>query len=132
MGRPCRAIAHGGGPCQAAPLRDEDFCRMHSPEHVEAVTDARRLGGQRRRRDVTFATIYDFDGLGSVAQIQRVVEIGIIGALELENSLSRSRTLGYLAQVALKTLEVGELEERLMVLEATLRPRMPVKGARSR
>lgn len=104
---------------------------MHSPEHAEAVTDARRLGGQRRRRDATFATIYDFDGLNTVTQIRRVVEIGVIGALELENSLSRSRTLGYLAQVALKTLEVGEIEERLAVLEATLQPRMPAKGARS-
>jgi hypothetical protein len=105
---------------------------MHSPEHAEAVTEARRLGGQRRRRDATLAAVYDFDGLGSVAQIQRVVEIGIIGALELENSLSRSRILGYLAQVALRTLEVGELEERLEVLEATLQLRIPAKGTRSR
>ena len=103
---------------------------MHSPEHAEAVSEARRLGGQRRRRDATLAAVYDFEGLNTVTQVQRVVEIGIIGALEMENSLSRSRTLGYLAQVALRTLEAGELEERLAVLEATFLPRMPVKGAR--
>jgi hypothetical protein len=126
----CRAIAHGGGPCQAPPLRDEDFCRMHSPAHAEAVADARRLGGQRRRRDATVATAYDFDGLHAVQQIRRVLEIGVLGALELENSLSRSRTLAYLSQVALRTLEVGELETRLADLEATLR--QPPQRSRQR
>ncbi len=130
MGRACRAIAHGGGPCQAPPLRDDDFCRMHSPEHAEAVTEARRLGGQRRRRDATVATVYDFDGLNSVGQIRRVVEIGVLGALELENSLSRSRTLGYLAQVALRTLEVGELEDRLAAVEGVLGQRIREQRAR--
>ena len=130
MGRACRAIAHGGRPCQAPPLRDEDFCRMHSPEHAEAVTDARRLGGQRRRRDATVATVYDFDGITSVEQIRRVVEVGVLGALELENSLSRSRTLGYLAQVALRTLEVGEFEDRLAVLESAIRQRPQAIGRR--
>ncbi|MGE0227519.1 MAG: hypothetical protein AB7I38_03765 [Dehalococcoidia bacterium] len=128
MRRACRAIAHGGGPCQAPPLRDDDFCRMHSPEHAEAVADARRLGGQRRRRDATLGTVYDLDGLESVAQIRRVVEIGVLGALELENSLARSRTLAYLAQVALRTLEVGELEERLSALEAAMRTRSSSKA----
>lgn len=103
---------------------------MHSPEHAEAVSDARRLGGQRRRRDATLATVYDFDGLTSVAAVQRVLEIGILGALEMENSLSRSRTLGYLAQVALRTLEVGELETRLAELEAALGTGMHASGRR--
>lgn len=115
----------------AAPLVDEDFCRMHSPKQAEAVTEARRLGGQRRKRDATLATVYDFEGLHTVTQIQRVVEVGIIGALELENSLSRARTLGYLAQVALRALEAGELEERLAVLEATLQARTRIVTGKS-
>jgi hypothetical protein len=56
------------------------------------VTEARRLGGQRRRRDATLAAVYDFDGLGSVAQIQRVVEIaGGVGHGTGQNSAARSR-----------------------------------------
>ena len=108
--RGCRALTAAGKPCQAPPLRDDEYCRMHSrdPEHAQAVAEARRLGGQRRRRDVTISTVYDFEGLRSVEQIMRVVEIGVLGALALENSLSRSRTLAYLAQVALHAIEVGE------------------------
>ncbi len=33
----------------------------------------------------------------------------------------RSRTLAYLAQVALRTLEVGDLEERITALEQAVR-----------
>ena len=39
--------------------------------------------------------------------------------------MARSRTLAYLGQTALKCLEVGELEERLALLEAAVRGREP-------
>lgn len=49
----------------------------------------------------------------------------------LESSIARSRTLAYLAQMALKALEVGELEERVRALEQVTRPRMrTVRGRR--
>lgn len=35
----------------------------------------------------------------------------------MENSISRNQTPAYLAQIALRTLEVGELEERIATLE---------------
>lgn len=46
-----------------------------------------------------------------------------LDTLALENSVARSRTLAYLSQTALKCLEVGELEERLALLEAAVRSR---------
>ena len=45
--------------------------------------------------------------------MQGIIEGAIIDTLVLENSVQRSRTLGYLAQIALKALEVGELQERI-------------------
>jgi hypothetical protein len=39
----------------------------------------------------------------------------------MENSIARTRTLAYLAQVALRTLEVGDLEQRLAILEQVVR-----------
>ena len=38
----------------------------------------------------------------------------------MENSVQRSRTLAYLAQTALKSLEVGEVQDRLAVLEESV------------
>ncbi len=121
--RACRAIAHGGGTCQAPPLRDEDYCRMHSPEHAEAVGEARRLGGLRRRREATVATAFDFEGFNSIEQIRRLIEIAAFEALSLDNSVPRVRALTGIAQVATQLLEKGELEQRLTALESAVRPR---------
>ena len=43
--------------------------------------------------------------------------------------MARSRTLAYLGQTALKCLEVGELEERVALLEAAVRSRDPSSDA---
>ena len=50
-----------------------------------------------------------------------------LDTLSLENSISRSRTLAYLAMVALKALETGELEARVAALEGAVaaRPARP-------
>ena len=122
-GRRCGALNEHGQPCRQHPLRDGDFCFWHSPDHAEEAAAARRLGGLRRRRESTVQGAYEFDGLDSVPSIRRLVEIAVLAALGLDNSIARSRALGYLAQVALKTLEVGELEERLQTLEAAVRGR---------
>ena len=124
MRRTCKAIAEGGGTCRAAPLKDGDYCRMHSPDHAEEVAEARRLGGLRRKREVAIAGAYEFEGLESVGQIRRLIEVAVLDTLGLENSVARSRTLAYLAQTALKSLEVGELEQRLAALETAMGPRL--------
>jgi hypothetical protein len=42
----CRAITQGGWPCEAPPLRGQDFCRWHAPWAKEAS----RRGGLAGRR----------------------------------------------------------------------------------
>ncbi len=64
--------------------------------------------------------------------LRRRCRAAVTDTLSLENSIARSRTIAYLAQVTLKALEVGELEERLQTLEATLKPREPAKSGRRR
>ncbi len=117
ISRQCAFRFPSGEQCRAAPLKGEKYCLMHSPEHAKEVQEARRLGGLRRKREVTVSGAYDFEGLETVAGIRRLVEVAVLDTLGMENSLARSRTLGYLAQIALRTLEVGELEERIAILE---------------
>jgi hypothetical protein len=122
--RACKGLKEDGGHCQAPPLLDGDFCLMHSPEHAEEMAEARRLGGLRRRREKAVSGAYDFEGLADVGQVRRLLEIAALDTLSLENSVARSRTLAYLAQAALKALEVGEFEERLETLERLVAPRL--------
>ena len=117
MHRQCNFRFSSGESCRAAPLRDSEYCRMHSPEHIKEVQEARRLGGLRRKRESTISIAYQFESLDSVDGIRRIVLIAVLDALSMENSMSRARTLAYLAQVALRMLEVGEMEERVAALE---------------
>jgi hypothetical protein len=114
-----RCIFHlpSGRQCKAAPLKDSEFCWVHSPDRTKEVQEARRLGGLRRKRESTIASAYQFESLDSVDGIKRIVLIAVLDALSMENSMSRARTLAYLAQVALRMLEVGEIEERVAALE---------------
>ena len=89
-------------------------------KHKTGASEARRLGGLRRKRESTLAGVYDVEGLSSVVQIRRLVEIAVTDSLSLENSVARSRTLGFLAQVAMTLLEKGELEERVAALEQSV------------
>ena len=122
--RTCKARNDKGEACRAAPLRDNDFCVFHDPEHAEVVQEARRAGGQRRKKEAAVATAYDFEGLTSIEDIRRLVEVAAVDALSLDNNLGRVRALGYLAQVATTLLEKGETEERLTAVEAALGPRV--------
>lgn len=117
MRRQCIVRLSSGEPCKAPPLHDSQYCLMHSPEHAQEVQEARRLGGLRRKREATVSGAYDFEGLETVAGIRRLIHVAVIDTLGMENSISRNRTLAYLAMVALRTLEVGNMEERIAALE---------------
>jgi hypothetical protein len=106
-----------GQRCRAAPLTDQEYCFWHSPEHAEEVSEARRLGGFRKRREAAVIGAYDLEGLETVAGLRRLLEIAVVDTLGLENSVSRSRTLTYQVMVAAKLLETGELEQRIALLE---------------
>ena len=121
--RGCIEFKENGQPCHAPKLQEGDYCLMHSPEHAEEMAEARRLGGLRRRREVAVSGAYEFAGLQTVADIRRILEIGVLDTLGLENSIARARTLAYLAMTAIKLLEVGELEQRLAALEAAVQGR---------
>jgi hypothetical protein len=105
-------------------MRESEFCVFHDPDHIEVVAQARSAGGQRRKREATLATAYDFQGLTSIEQIRRLVEVAAYDALGLDNSINRVRALGYLAQVATTLLEKGEHEELARAIEAALGPRI--------
>lgn len=116
----CAGRQRDGRRCGAWPIRGEPFCLWHSPEREDEATEARRLGGLRRKRERTVAGAYDLEGLTSVPALRRILEIVAVDTLSLDNGIARSRTLIALVGVAAKLIEVGELEERISGLEASL------------
>jgi hypothetical protein len=122
--RACKERGKSGDPCGAPPLQDRDFCLFHDPEHADAVAEARKVGGGRRRREATVAVAYDFAGLDTVPGIRRLLDVAALDTLAADNTPNRARTLAYIAQIAMRLLEVGDLEERLQQVEQALGPRL--------
>ncbi len=128
--RTCLFRKQDGGPCGATPMREEEFCFWHHPDHTADAAEARRLGGLRRRREKTLEGAYDLEeGFDTVKGIRRFLEIAALDLLGMEVSIGRANAMLRTALVASKLLEVGELEERLANLEAALAARQPETGS---
>lgn len=120
-----------GRACRAGPQRERPFCFLHDPERAADATEARRLGGLRRRKEGTISVAYDLDGLDTVGGIRRVLDITVADALGLENGIARLRVLIAAAAAATRLLEAAELESRLVALEAAVGHATRVQQERS-
>ena len=117
----CQATTQTGAPCHAFAVAGSDYCFHHDPAHAAQRRAARRKGGRARHgrligpirppEPVTLETMRD---------VTLLLKRTINETLQLENSLHRARTIGYLAGFVLKALEMTTLEERVAALEAAL------------
>lgn len=121
--RRCTANKADGQPCQMAPLHERPFCFAHDPERATEAAEARRMGGLRRRKEGTIAVAFDLPGLDTVAGIRRLLDIVVTDSVGMENGIARLRVILATASAATALLKVGELEDRLAVLEAALKQR---------
>lgn len=128
--RRCSGRKPDGSACGTAPSLESAFCLFHDPDRTEEATEARGVGGERRRRERIVAGAYDFAGLDTVVDIRRLPEVAVMDTLGLENSVARNRTLAYLAQVATALLQSGELERGLNTLESAVGLRLRAVGVR--
>ena len=116
--RGCTATTADGQPCGSPALRGEPFCNMHHPDHAAEVAEARRLGGLRRRKEATLASVYNLGDAGTVEGAARLLHIAALETLALENSVARNRTLVAAATASVRVIEAAELEARIAALES--------------
>jgi hypothetical protein len=103
---------------------------MHTPENADAMQEARRVGGLRKRREGTLEVIYEVDGMETVPQLRRVLKIAVMEALGLENNAARIRLLLNAVAVGAKLLETGELADQLAAIKGVLEARLPTTKRR--
>jgi len=124
--RGCGAKTRSGSPCAAVPAPGSEFCPFHDPANTAAQREARREGGRRRSQpraavppdapDVTITGVKDVCAL-LTDTINHVRKGTLDGRI--------ANTVGYLASVLIRALEVGDLEARLAALEAATRSTQP-------
>ena len=125
--RGCTAAREDGSPCGATRRRDVPFCFWHDPASAPEAAEARKLGGFQRRREIAVAIAYDVSGVATIAEQERILEIATLETLALPNSIARSRTLIDIVRVGLKVRGAGQLEARVVALEAALTGRSPAQ-----
>jgi hypothetical protein len=111
-----------GSQCGAFATNGSKYCFQHDPARAAERQQARSRGGKARHGrqigttgSTPVAVSPDIDGITGV--LARELEI----VLAMEKSVTRSRTVGYLAEKLLRYLEFGELSERIAALEERLR-----------
>ena len=124
----CQAITQNGTPCQAYAVAGSDYCFHHDPARAKQRQEARSKGGHARHgRHIGPVGHSDPVALDTMADVATLLNHVINDTLQLENSLQRARTIGYLAGLILKALEMSTLEQRVAAVEHTLELRENLK-----
>ncbi len=118
--RRCRARTRRGEPCRMAPVIGSDHCFTHAPEKARDLAEARKRGGQARQTPRLFELPATPVALRDVVSVQGLLERVVHETLAQSNGHDRSRALGSLLMIALRTLEAGDLEARIVALETRL------------
>ena len=109
----CKAIRTDGEPCQAQAQGEGGFCFWHDPECRRELLDARRRGGQNRRRKVELPSAEPLAPEDARSILAGVVEAVVAGALDA----GTARAVGYLLQIEARIREGYDLEKRVEALE---------------
>lgn len=114
----CQANTKRGERCNVA-AGDDGFCFAHSPRLKAKRDAARHLGGKRRRRIENSTPFPDCDAR-TLTGLAAFLDSLLRESWLLENSVARSRCLGYIAAVQKSVLIDSEIETRLTALETRL------------
>lgn len=117
--RACRALNKAGRPCQAHALPGSEWCLHHDPA-LELDRRAARIAGGKARQGRRIGPVgppAERVQLETVRDVVKLIEQEVNETLQLERSLNRARTIGYLAAVASKAIEISEIERRIEELE---------------
>lgn len=116
----CKLTKQNGTQCNANAMIGVEYCFSHNPNTKDKKKKAVIKGGLalKPRKD---AKQLEPLPLKSVADIQELIEDTINRVRTEPMTHQKANCIGYLANIALKTLEVGELEERLASVEEQIK-----------
>jgi hypothetical protein len=115
----CAYVHASGRACGGFAIAGSPFCFAHAPEQAAKRTEARRRGG-RAGRD---ATVPDSDlSVRSLGDVLALVELTINDVRTGRIDVRIANAIGVLANVAARTIQQADIEQRLAALEAVLEP----------
>lgn len=123
MERTCKAKTTSGAPCAMAALKGDDYCYTHSAGAAAARAKSRKKGGQRTRPGHGSDGANIPENITTIAQAMTILDYTLRELLQLENSVQRARALIALVGGYVDAVKVGEIEARMIAIEAALKAR---------
>ena len=118
----CQATTRNQHPCRALAVANSRYCFFHDPAKKNQRREAQQRGGEANRGAVLPAATPDVP-LKTAKEVAELLASTTNRVLRGEVSPKVGSTVGYLASELRKTLDVGNLEERLARVEAALQTR---------
>jgi hypothetical protein len=119
----CKANTPDGSTCEAAALTDSEFCFFHDPSRAEDRKAAQSLGGHGNRMKTLDPGIPDVkiensgDTLALLSETINQVRKGIIDPRV-------ANAVGYLTNIAMRAVELNDLNARIRRLESVVEDRI--------
>lgn len=117
----CTAKTTSGKRCAAKVLTGSRFCFAHDPSQGAKRAQARKRGGERNRTPHNGDESIIPSDMNTLADAKKILAYTLAEILPMENSIARARVLLSLFDSFVKSFEIGELEERIAALEATIK-----------
>lgn len=112
----CQGKTKLGQPCKMAPISGGQFCFSHSPTTRAKQAAARKRGGRNRSRHAGNPSTIPTE-IKSLDDAGNLLNYVIQELLIMDNGVVRNRVLLQAYELCLKSIEIGELEERIKALE---------------
>jgi hypothetical protein len=116
----CKAKTKSGTPCKMRTLKGSRYCFNHDPEAATARAQARKRGGEARHNAHAGDPSVVPEQIGNIQDARKILDYVKDELLTSDNTIARNRALLALFDSFVKSLEIGEIEERLAALEARL------------
>ena len=117
MEKKCRFVMPKGEACKMRPLRDSNYCRSHDPESAEARRQASAKGGRARRELAVLSPDTAPLILRTAEDVGKLMVTTINQVRVGEIDVKVANTIGFLAGIWLRTMELGQIADRLEALE---------------
>ena len=111
----CQAITKSGHPCRAHALRGKKYCLTHDPESKNQMKVYAQKGGQVKKKIQVQLAPIEFQG--NVKEILDLLADTINRVRSNYMPARTANTIGYLASVMIKALEVSQIDDRLKEVE---------------
>jgi hypothetical protein len=117
----CQAISKDGKQCRAHALKGKKYCLVHDPESKKELKEYARQGGLVKKKVQTSLAPIEFKG-----DIKEVLDLLADTINQVRSNTMPARTantIGYLANVMIKALEITEIDNRLKQVERVVMER---------